>query len=238
MILLIAAAVAAAAPVAPAPAAAKPAACPEVITPDALVCRALEARKDGHPDAAAMSFEEAAKASSEKEPATARMWAAAGNLWLAANQPGKAAVALDRALALPGLEAEQRGEALMDRARVAESQNDLVTARAKLNEAAATVADDPFYWYFSASLSLREGNTPAAQSAIAKALGMAPADPAVLFEAGHVAHLSDDDVGARHYWERASTADPKGPIGKAARDALNLLPAPLTVKTDPPPSKR
>jgi tetratricopeptide (TPR) repeat protein len=234
MILLFAAALAAAVPAAAmTPAPAKLAGCPEVVTPDALVCRALEAQKGGDPQTAAMSFEEAAKASPDKEPATARMWAAAGNLWLSANQPGKAALALDKALALPGLEAEQRGEALIDRARVAESQNDLVTARAKLNEAAPTVADDPFYWYFSASLWLREGNTASAQSAIGKALGMAPADPAILFEAGHVAHLADDDVGARHYWQRAAAADPKGPIGRAAQEALNLLPAPLTVKTDP-----
>jgi tetratricopeptide (TPR) repeat protein len=233
MILLLAAAVAAAAPAASTAAPPMTAACPDLVTPEALVCRALEAQRKGDPQAAAMSFEEAAKASPNKDPATARMWAAAGNLWLAANQPGKAALALDLALGLPGLQAEQRGEALIDRARVAESQNDLVTARAKLNEAAASVADDPFYWYFSASLSLREGDTAAAQTAIGKALSMAPADPAVLFEAGHVAHFANDDVGARHYWERAAAADPKGPMGKAARDALNLLPAPLTVKTDP-----
>ena len=66
------------------------------------------------------------------------MWAAAGNLWIAAGQPGKAALDLDRALALPGLEAEQHGEALLDRARAAEAQDDLKTARAKLTEAAAT----------------------------------------------------------------------------------------------------
>ena len=71
-------------------------------------------------------------------PAAARMWAAAGNMWLAAGQPGKAALDLDKALAMPGLEAEQRGEALLDRARAAEAQNDLKTARAKLSEAAAS----------------------------------------------------------------------------------------------------
>ena len=57
------------------------------------------------------------------------MWAAAGNMWIAANQPGKAALALDKALAGTGLQAEQRGEALLDRARAAEAQNDLKTAR-------------------------------------------------------------------------------------------------------------
>ena len=139
MILLITAAVAAAAP-APRPA------CPDLVTPEALVCRALESQKRGDDQAAAQSFEEAAKASSDKDPKTARLWAAAGNLWIAAGQPGKAAFDLDKALALPGLEGEQRGEALLDRARAAEAQNDLATARAKANEAAATISNDPFYW--------------------------------------------------------------------------------------------
>jgi tetratricopeptide (TPR) repeat protein len=159
-------------------------------------------------------------------------------MWLSANQPGKAALALDKALALPGgLEAEQHGEALLDRARAAEAQSDLKTARAKLNEAAATISDDPFLWYFSAALAVRENDAATAQSAINKALAMAPADASILFEAGHVAHFVNDDVGARSYWQRASERDPHGPIGKAARDALDLLPVPLTVKTDPQPPK-
>ena len=233
MILLIAAAVAASAPAAQAAPAAPPTAgCPDVVTPEALVCRALQAQKSGNTEAAAQAFEEAAKASPEKDPATARMFAAAGNLWIEANQPGKAAVDLDRALSLPGLEAEQRGEALLDRARAAEAQNDIITARTKLNEAAPTVSDDPFYWYFSASLAIREQDKGTAQAAIAKALNLAPSDPSILFEAGHVAHFTGDDVGARHYWERAAAGDPRGPVGKAAQDALKLLPAPLTVKTN------
>jgi len=228
MILLIAAAVAASAPAAQAAPAAPPTAgCPDVVTPEALVCRALQAQKGGNAEAAAQAFEEAAKASPEKDPATARMFAAAGNLWIEANQPGKAAVDLDRALSLPGLEAEQRGEALLDRARAAEAQNDIITARTKLNEAAPTVADDPFYWYFSASLAIREQDRGTAE-----ALNLAPSDPSILFEAGHVAHFTGDDVGARHYWERAAAGDPRGPVGKAAQDALKLLPAPLTVKTN------
>ena len=222
MILFLAAALAAAAPPATA--------CPNVVTPDALVCRALEAKSNGNEDAAAQAFEEAAKSSSEKEPATARMWAAAGNMWIAAGQYGKAALALDKALSLPGLEAEQRGEALLDRARVAEAQNDLKTARAKLTEAAASISKDPFYWYFSAALAIREGDKMTAEMSINKALTLAPSDPAILFEAGHVAQFTGDEVGARHYWQRAAAGDPSGPIGKAAQEALKLLPAPLTVK--------
>jgi tetratricopeptide (TPR) repeat protein len=230
LILLIAAVLANAAPQA--------GTCPNIVTPDALVCRALEAQKRGSNEAAAQSFEEAAKASPDKDPKTARIWAAAGNLWIAANQPGKAAFDLDKALALPGLEAEQRGEALLDRARAAEAQNDLGTARAKLNEASATISDDPFYWYFSASLALREGDATTARMAIGKALALAPSDPAILFEAGHVADFSGDDESARRYWMRAAVNDPNGPVGKAAAKAVEMLGVTPTVKTDIIPPKK
>ena len=138
-----------------------------------------------------------------------------------------------RALAGPGLQAEQRGEALLDRARAAEAQNDLKTARAKLNEAAATIAADPFYWYFSAALAIREQDKATAQTAINKALTLAPTDPTVLFEAGHVAQFLGDSVGARDYWNRAIRSAPTSPSAKAAREAIALLPVPVTVRTEP-----
>jgi tetratricopeptide (TPR) repeat protein len=227
LILFLAAAVAAAQP-----------ACRDLVTPDALVCRALEAQKAGDSQGAAQAFEEAAKASSERDPKTARMYAAAGNLWIAADQPGKAALDLDRALALPGLEAEQRGEALLDRARAAEAQNDLKTARAKANEAAATISDDPYYWYFSAALAIREGDATTAKAAIGKALTLAPSDPAILFEAGHVADFAGDDEAARSYWMRAAGSDPTGPIGKAAAKAVEMLGLTPTVKSEAQPAKK
>ena len=225
--LLLAVAAAAAAP-----------GCPNVVTPDALVCRALEAQKAGDNQSAAQGFEEAAKASNEKDPKTARMYAAAGNLWIAANQPGKAALDLDKALALPGLEAEQRGEALLDRARAAEAQDDLKTARAKLKEAAATISDDPFFWYFSAALALRENDGTTATTAISRALTLAPNDPAILFEAGHVADFNGNDDQARTYWMRAAGSDPNGPIGKAAAKAIEMLGLTPTVKSEAQPTKK
>lgn len=225
LIIVIAAAVAAASP------------CPNVVTPEALVCRALEAQKSGDNEAAARAFEEAAKASSDKDPKTARMYAAAGNLWIAADQPGKAAFDLDRALALPGLEAEQRGEALLDRARAAEAQGDYKTARAKADEAAATISDDPFYWYFSAALAIREGDHSRATASIGKALTLAPSDPAILLEAGHVADFNGDEDAARGYWVRAAAADPNGPAGKAAAKAVEMLGVTATVKSEPAPPK-
>jgi tetratricopeptide (TPR) repeat protein len=212
-------------------------ACPDLVTADALVCRALQSQKAGDDAAAAQGFEEAAKASSEKDPATARLYAAAGNLWIAADQPGKAAFDLDKALALPGLEAEQRGEALLDRARAAEAQDDLKTARAKANEAAKTISADPFYWYFSAALAIRENDPTTAQAAIGKALSLAPSDPTILFEAGHVADFTGDDDKARSYWMRAAGSDPNGQIGKAAAKAVEMLGVTPTVKMDSAPSK-
>ncbi|MFP5329407.1 MAG: tetratricopeptide repeat protein [Alphaproteobacteria bacterium] len=212
MILAIAAALAAA-----------QAPCPEVITAEAFVCRAIRATAENKPQDAAESFEQAALAIDPSNPEVSRLWAAAGNMWIAAGQPGKAALALDKALAGTGLQAEQRGEALLDRARAAEAQNDLKTARAKVNEAAATISQDPFLWYFSAALAIREGDGATAKASIARALSIEPNDPLILFEAGHVAHFTGDLAGAKDYWTRASAADPNGDAGKAAREALALL---------------
>jgi tetratricopeptide (TPR) repeat protein len=229
MIVMLAAAIALAAPAATSPS------CPDVVTAEAFVCRALEASQAGNADAAAAAFEQAALATDDKDPAKSRMLAAAGNMWISAGQPGKAALALDRALAGTGLRAEQRGEALLDRARAAEAQNDLKTARAKVTDAAASISEDPFYWYFSAALAIRELDKTTAQNSINRALSLAPNDPTILFEAGHVAHFNGDLARARTHWSQAAAADPGGPIGKAARDALALLSAPVTQK--PPAAK-
>ncbi|HVI04573.1 MAG TPA: hypothetical protein VM711_00575, partial [Sphingomicrobium sp.] len=201
------------------------------------VCHALQSQKAGDNQSAAQGFEEAAKASSSKDSRTARMWAAAGNLWLIASQPAKAALDLDKALEMPGLEGQQKGQALLDRARAAEAQNDIRTARSKLNEAAQTVSHDPFYWYFSASLALRERDAATAKVAIAKALALAPNDPAVLFEAGHVADFTGDDEQARSYWRRSAESDPNGPVGRAAAKAVEMLGVTPTLRSEPPPKK-
>jgi tetratricopeptide (TPR) repeat protein len=219
MILFLAAALAAQSP-APAPA------CPDVVTSETFVCRALAASKSGDAAASAQAFEQAALAQTGDEAEKARLWAAAGNMWIAANQPGKAAIALDKALAGTGLHAEHRGEALLDRARAAEAQNDLKMARSKVTEAAQTISADPFLWYFSAALAIREGDALTAKTAIGRALSLAPDDPTVLFEAGHVFHFAGDVAAARTYWSRAAAVDANGKSGQAAKQALALLDAP------------
>ncbi len=222
MILSVAVALAAAQP------AAAPA-CPTVLTHQAQSCRAVEASKAGRFAEAAAAFESAAELAGPADPARDRALAAAGNMWIAAGQPGKAALALDKALAGTGLRAEQHGLALLDRARAAESQNDLKTARAKISEAAKTIAEDPYLWFFSAALALREEDVPTAKSSINRALALAPNSPEILFEAGHVAKASGEDAQARDYWNRAIAADPNGPAGKAAREALAMTDVPLAV---------
>jgi tetratricopeptide (TPR) repeat protein len=229
MIFALAAAIAAA----QAPAAT----CPDLVTPQAFVCRALQSSKAGDPGAAASAFEQAAAAQTNDDAEKARMWAAAGNMWIAANQPGKAAIALDKALAATGLQAEQRGEALLDRARAAEAQNDLKTARSRVNEAARTIFEDPFLWYFSAALAIREGDAMTAKTAIGKALTLEPNNPTILFEAGHVHHFAGDEAAARSYWSRAVSADPNGKSGQAAREALALLSNPTNVQSEPATTK-
>jgi predicted TPR repeat methyltransferase len=94
-------------------------------------------------------------------------------------------------------------------------------------------------WYFSAALAIRELDKATAQSAINKALSLAPSDPAIVFEAGHVAHFAGDEAKARMYWSQAAQFDANGPIGKAARDALAMLATPETkaVTQKAPPAK-
>ena len=209
-------------------------ACPDVLTDKTLICRALEAQRSGAPADAAADFEQAAQLATSDAGAAARAWAAAGNMWLSAGEAGKAALDLDKALTGTVLAPLQRGEALLDRARAAADQGDLKTARAKITEAAKSISEDPFLWYFSASLAMREGDAATAKSSIDKALALAPGDAAMLFEAGHVAEFSGDDAGARDYWTRAAAADPNGETGKAARHALDIIGPALTVKTDVP----
>ena len=200
-------------------------------------CLAINRQLTGRFAEAAQQFEAGAALVKPGDPAGDRMLAAAGNMWIAAGQPGKAAVALDKALAGAGLLAEQRGEALLDRARAAEAQGDFKTARAKVTAAMETISQDPFLWYFSAALAIREADPALARIAIGRALALAPNDPTILFEAGHVHHFAGEEAKARDFWTRSSAADPKGKSGDAARQALAMLDVPLTVQSEPAPAK-
>ena len=159
-----------------------------------------------------------------------RLWAGAGNLRLAQGDAAGAVTDFDRALAAPGLSARDRGEALLDRARAAQAGGDLATAEARSAEAARLVPRDPFLWYFRAAVSVARGDVPRAKIAIARALSLAPDDPTILFESGHVAQLAGEEAAARVAWSKALALDPQGPTGTAAREALALAGAPITVQ--------
>jgi tetratricopeptide (TPR) repeat protein len=210
-------------------------ACPATADSGALLCRAIAAADVEQYAEAGENFDKAAAASPTGDPRTQRMLAAAGNAWIAAGQPGKAAVSLDRALAGTGLPADQRGLALIDRARAAEAQGDVKAARKFVNQAVQSASADPFTWYFSAALAIREGDLPTARVAINRALGLAKNDPDILFEAGHVAKAEGNEAQARQYWQQALAVDPGGPIGQAARQALGMVDVPLTVTTSKAP---
>jgi tetratricopeptide (TPR) repeat protein len=211
-------------------------ACPPGNEPGAWLCKAVAASDAEQFAVAAAAFDQAAAGSPASDPKTPRMLAAAGNMWIAAGQPGKAALSLDRALAA-GLPAEQRGLALLDRARAAEAQDDLKAARRFASQAGESLAEDPFYWYFSAALALRENDLAVARLAIARALALAPDSAEILFEAGHVAQAEGDAAKARDYWQRAIAADPTGKTARSAAEALRLVDVPLTVSTQPKAAK-
>ena len=58
---------------------------------------------------------------------------------------------------------------------------------------------------------------------------MVPDSPEVMFEAGHVAQAAGETAKAREYWTKTVAADPRGPAGRAAREALAMSDVPLTV---------
>ena len=129
-----------------------------------------------------------------------------------------------------------RGETLLDRARAAEAQGDLNMGR-ETDRGRATGPRRSLYLVFFGCSAIREGDPATARSAIARALALAPNDPTILFEAGHVADLGGDEDQARHYWEQAEARDPNGGIGKAAAKAIEMLGVTPTVKSETAPPK-
>jgi len=182
-------------------------------------CRAVSASSAGRFAEAAPEFETAASRATGAE--RDRALAAAGNMWLAAGQPGKAAAALDRALAGTGLTGLQRGEALIDRARVAFEQKDYAAARARLSEAQATASADPFLWYFSAAVAIEEGKLDLARVANGRALDLVPNDPAILVQAGDLALLGNDRARARDRYRAAAAGNDA--FAREAKDKLARL---------------
>lgn len=170
---------------------------------------------------AALAFEQAAReAETAKDPRRADLWVQSGNAWLAADDGAKARAAFDAALAAGALTPALHGEVLLDRARADVALQDNAAARTDLDKGLALVPADPFAWYLSAALALRQRSLPRAQQDIAKALSLAPDDANVLVLAGNIAGVSGEIDAARGLYERAIKAAPDSDAAKSARAAL------------------
>jgi tetratricopeptide (TPR) repeat protein len=184
-------------------------------------CLGLAYSAQGRWAPAAVVFEQAARdAEIRRDGRAATLWVQTGNAALAGDDPAKARLAFDRALALPVLSKQMQGETWLDRARAGVALKDLAGARADLDKAIGLVPADPMVWLLSANLALRQNDLPRAQGHIAEAVRLAPDDAAVAYEAGNVAAASGADEAARVAWQRAVQAAPDSPEGRAAAAAL------------------
>lgn len=170
---------------------------------------------------AAAAFEQAARDSETvQDPRRADFWVQSGNAWLAAEQPDKARIAFGNALATTHLTPELRGEVHLDRGRAAVALDDLPGARTDIDKGLELVPRDPFAWYLSSALALKQGQMARAVSDIAKAVELAPDDAAVLLQAGTVAGTTGDVASAKRYYERTVRLSPNSEAGRAAQAAL------------------
>ena len=188
-------------------------------------CLGLAYSKLGRWAPAATAFEQAADdAETAKDPARADFLAQAGNAWLAAGDAAKARKAFDAALAAPTLAEALRGEVHLDRARAGVASGEIAAARSDIDAGLKLVPADPFGWYLSSALAVREQNLARAKADIAKALELAPADADLLLQAGNVAGLGGEVDSARDFYARAVKAAPGSAAGKAAEAALAANP--------------
>jgi tetratricopeptide (TPR) repeat protein len=187
----------------------------------ALLCQGLAyTALERWPEAATV-FETAAQAAERaQDRRRADFWVEAGNSWLAGNDPAKARIAFDTALAAGPMAPQMEGEVHLDRARASVAAGDVAGARVDLDKGLALVPADPFAWYLSAALARRQNNLARAKTDIGKAVTLAPEDAAVLLEAGNIFGLTGEVDAAKTYYERAVRAGPHSPAGMAAASAL------------------
>lgn len=173
---------------------------------------------------AALTFEQAAKqAAIARDGRAAYFYVQAGNAALAGDDPARARLLFDNALAIPSLSTTQQGEAHLDRARALVNLNDHVGARADIDAALQLVPADPMGWLLSATLARRVGDLKRAEADIATAMTKAPDDAAIAYEAGNIAFALDAPKAAEAAWQRAAEADKAGPVGMNAQRALDQL---------------
>lgn len=173
---------------------------------------------------AAQTFEQAARdAEIQQDGRAANLWVQSGNAALANDEPVKAKMAFDRALALPVLSDAMRGEALMDRARAHVAADNVSAARIDLDAALKLVPEDPMGWLLSATLARRQKDYPRADKDVREAARLAPDASAIAYEQGNIAFEQGQVDVARGNWQRAITLDKGGGAANAARMAIAKL---------------
>ncbi|MBB4640937.1 tetratricopeptide repeat protein [Rhizorhapis suberifaciens] len=173
---------------------------------------------------ALVAFQQAAdEADIAGDPASAQLWAQAGNAALAGGDPAKALNLFDAALARGLPDGFEKGEVYLDRARAHVALDQLSEARPDMDKALDQVPKDPLAWLLSATLARRVDNLSLAQAHIARAVALAKDDASVALEEGNIAMLSGAEDVSRLAWERAVRLAPNSPAGKAAAESLKRL---------------
>ena len=192
---------------------------------EAEQCLGLGYAADGQWDQARGAFLRAAESLAADDVRRPALLGQAANAALAGGDAAAARTALDAVLAYPGLDAGERGEALLDRARALVALGDGPAAQADLTTAQTLLPNDPLVWLFSATLARRQDDLSAAATYIAEAARLAPTDPAVMLEAGNIAVLSGREAAARANWQSVVAAAPQSAEADSARANLSQLTA-------------
>jgi tetratricopeptide (TPR) repeat protein len=173
---------------------------------------------------AVTAFEAAAREADTKgDGRAASLWVQAGNAALVANDPARARVAFDAALARGQATGADLGEIHLDRARARFAGGDKPGTREDIDLALKLVPADPLAWLLSATLARETGDLVRAGADIGEAQKRSPDDAQVALEAGNIAILSGSEDAARTAWTTAVKVAPESAAGKAAREALARL---------------
>ncbi|MBW0144107.1 hypothetical protein [Sphingomicrobium clamense] len=187
---------------------------------ESTLCRATVASEQKRYVEAATAFEEAAPLAGDAREQRARIELAAANMWLAAERPAEADLAIARALEYDlYLAPLQRGLARIDRARAALAQNNAELALQHLADAETYAAADPFLWWMKGTILLDTGDLAGARAALDTGLALAHDAPELLLLAGHVAIAEGDEAEARTKFAEAATHT-GNPSAAAAAEAL------------------
>ncbi|MBV7255918.1 hypothetical protein KCG44_03875 [Pacificimonas sp. WHA3] len=162
-------------------------------------CLALAQLQQDDAAGAAKTLAEAARmAESSGDRFAADLYGQAGNAALLAEQPAEAADLLGRAIiSLGRSRIGLRAQLLVDRARALAEQGKLDMARTDLFAATRDDTHNHSAWLLLAAAERRSGNLVGAESAITKALALAPDDPDTLREAALIATAREPTPAAK-----------------------------------------